>query len=98
MDLNKLIDNRSVFTVRPFHMMDRHGADVVAVVAKVTWDISPQGEVLLASPQRAIRVHHRAVSEESTSSVLLPSDVVEEKPGTDVVLRCTAHPPVGKPV
>lgn len=93
MDLNARIKNESWGTVRCEPVLDRHGRDVAVVIAKVAYAISPAGRVTLTfRPVRA------GDTPDGFGGVLYPDDVVEEKPGTDVLLVGSAHPPRGKTV
>jgi len=91
-DIDALIDNLTAFNVRAFPMIDRHGADVITAVAKVTWTVSAAGEVSYALPQRPIRPFDEMLTDGPFSSVTSPSDRVDEKPGTDVIMVGHAWP------
>jgi hypothetical protein len=75
-------------------MDDHRGAEVVVVIAKAAYRVSPLGDVKLdAAP---IRLAPEGGG--PRGSVRYPSDFVFAKPGTDVLLVGTAHPPAGAPV
>lgn len=68
---------------------DRHGRDVALVVAKVAYVVSPQG-----APRLALAPVRREAQAEEGGGVRFPADLgADEKPGTDVGLVGTAHPP-----
>ena len=71
----------------------------MVVVAKLTYAVSASGEVSLAARPSPIRGADVPVSDQlERVGVLYPGDLVDEKPGTDVLMIGTAHPPAGKPV
>jgi hypothetical protein len=79
-------------------MDDRSGRDVMVVIAKLTYAVSPGGTVSLATPPSPIRAVDVPTSDRPSASIRFPSDLVDDKPGTDVVLVGTAYPPRGKEV
>lgn len=81
--------------VRCVPMDDRAGREVLAVIAKMTWAVSPTGVATIARPISPVRIYDVYRSEGAYPSLLFASDAVEEKPGTDVLLTGTAHPPRG---
>lgn len=94
-DLEKLIDNRSPMAVRCFPMDDRNGRDIMVVIAKLTYEVSSFGAASLAFPPSPVRTSDEPVNESRWSSIRYPADLVEDKPGTDVLLVGTAHPQRG---
>jgi hypothetical protein len=96
-------ENSSLCVVASYETVDRHGHDVLVVVAKLTYAISAKGEVRLAQPPAPVRDMPELTGPapfdasgpkgpEAWSSERYPSDVVDEKPGTDVLFVGTAHP------
>ncbi len=67
-------------------------------IVKLTWNVSPIGGVSLAMPQSPIRLAD--VPEEldppERAGARSPSDLCEEKPGTDVFFVGQAYPPAAK--
>lgn len=98
MNLARLCDNRTPMAVRCLPMEDRRGRDVLVVVAKMTYAVSPLGAVNIATSPSPIRMSDIPVSGEMWSSIRYPSDHVDEKPGTDILLLGTAYPPADRPV
>jgi len=98
MNLDKLCDNRTPLTVRCVPLDDRHGREVIVVIAKLTYAVAPSGAGLLAAEQSPVRMSDDRVSGDPWSSVRFPSDFVDEKPGTDVLLVGSAYPPVDRAV
>ena len=78
---------------RAIAMDNRHGRDVLLVVAKLSFTVSAGGRVALAAEPRRVRVADEWSSGRRWSSLRLPSDFVAEKPGTDVLFVGTAYPP-----
>ena len=98
MDLERLCDCRAPMTARCLPMDDRSGRDVMVVIAKLTYAVSPGGAVSLAVPPSPIRAVDVPTSDRPNASIRFPSDLADDKPGTDVVLLGTAYPPRGKEV
>lgn len=98
MDFDARTDNRTPLEVRCLPMDDRHGRPVLVAVAKLGWRVSPRGAARIASPPIPIRLDDEYEGEGSGAFLVRPSDWVDEKPGTDVVVLGTARPPEGKPV
>jgi hypothetical protein len=92
MDLDRLCDNRTPMAVRCAPIDDRQGRDVLVVIAKMTWAVSPLGAVSIAAPSSPVRFGDVPISDKIGASIRYPSDLVEEKPGTDVLLIGTAYP------
>jgi hypothetical protein len=88
MDFDRVCESRTAMTVRCLPMVDHRGADVVVVVAKMAYRVSPRGAVTLA----AVPVRITAAVAGPRGSLRCPSDYVAEKPGTDVFMAGTAYP------
>jgi hypothetical protein len=93
MDLNPLCQNESWATVRAEPTLDRNGHDVAVVVAKVAYEVDPRGRVTLSF--RPVRWSDVG---DGHGGIKFAGELVDEKPGTDVALVGTAHPPRGKKV
>src|SRR5687767_1052520 len=93
MDLSRLCRNRTPMDVRCVPMDDREGRDVLVVIAKMTWSISPTGVATIGRPIAPVRLFDVPQSDGTYASLRYASDSVEEKPGTDVLLTGTAYPP-----
>jgi hypothetical protein len=92
MNPDRLRDNRTPMAVRLWPTEDRHGRDVLLVVAKMTWEVSTLGEPRIAWPAAPVRSADVPTSPDRWSSIALPGDLEPEKPGTDVLLVGSAHP------
>jgi hypothetical protein len=98
MESRRLTDNLTPMVVQALPMEDRHGREVLVTIAKLTYAVSPQGVVTIPLDPAPLRFGDEPVSMDPWSSVRFPSDAVEHKPGTDLLLVGTAQPPPGPPV
>lgn len=92
MNLARLLDNRTPMAAACLPADDRRGREVLLVIAKMTWSVSAQGAVTIASPQSPVRHVDEPSFDAVSSSVRYPSDYAAEKPGTDLLMVGTAHP------
>jgi len=92
MDLTRLCDNRTPMDVRCIPMDDREGRDVLVVIAKMTWRLAPNGAATIARPISPVRLFDVPRTDGLYPSLRYPSDGVDEKVGTDVLLLGTAYP------
>lgn len=92
MDTHRVCDNRTPMAVHCLPMDDRHGREVLVVIARMTFAVSAEGVVSIARPPSPVRLAAERTSTSAHASLRFPSDLVEEKPGTDVLLVGTAHP------
>lgn len=92
MNLDRLCDNRTLMQVRCEPMDDRHGRDVLVVIAKMTWAVTHLGQCSIAHPASPVRMGDIPSSDKWQAGIRYPSDAVEEKLGTDIVLVGTAYP------
>src|SRR5687767_14172356 len=74
-------------------MVDRHGRDVLVAIAKMAYAVSSRGVVEATPVPPPIRPTDVLVASDRAASIRYPSDLVDERPGTDVVLVVTAVPP-----
>jgi hypothetical protein len=91
--MDRRLRNPTLATARCVTGLDHRGYEVAIVAVKRTYAVSPKGRVQLAIPPSPIRLHDVKTSDEPSASLKFPHDIVPEKPGTDVVLVGTAHPP-----
>jgi hypothetical protein len=92
MDIQRLCDNRTPMAVHCVPMDDRHGREVLVVIARMTFGVSAEGVVSIARPPSPVRLVDERTSDTAHASLRFPGDLVEEKPGTDVLLVGTAYP------
>lgn len=93
MDFDQRIGNHSLASTGSAPFLDREGRDVLVVIARVAYRLQPNGEPRYTSAP----VRFSDVSDEG-GGVLRPSDLADEKPGTDVGVVGTALPRPGAPV
>lgn len=98
MEPSRLIDNRTPMVVQSLPMDDRHGREVLVVIAKITYAVSPGGFATIAAPQAPIRLEDELTSSSRWASPRYASDAIDHKLGTDVLLIGTAYPPSGRAV
>lgn len=98
MNLGRARHNDTRMLCECHELVDRRGRDVVVAIAKMTWAVSALGKVTLPAHPTLIRETDELVGAGRFASVLAPSDVCDERPGTDVLLVGFAHPPRGAPV
>jgi hypothetical protein len=89
MDFDRICQARTAMSIRCLPMEDHRGADVVVVVAKMGYRVSPRGVVTIASAP----VRISALNGGPRGSLTVPSDWVSEKPGTDILMKAVAYPP-----
>lgn len=79
---------------------DKSGRERLVVVLKYTFRIAPSGRATLdedaATEPLLVDLHHG--EDPATSSIKKPSDLCDDKPGTEVLLVGHAHAPPGKSV
>jgi len=92
MNLSRLCQHDTLFAVNVFLLDDRHGYEVAVAVAKLSWMVSADGEPRIAVPQRPVRTQHEYGGPDRLGSLDYPSDMVEEKPGTDILLVGQGYP------
>lgn len=88
MNFAKNLDNSTYVAVRAEPVLDRHGADVLCVVAKLALAFDRRGNLGLSV--RPIRTHDEP---DGFGGIRFPSDIAAEKIGTDIGLVGTLIPP-----
>jgi hypothetical protein len=83
-DPDRILENASPTISRALELTDRHGHQVVVVVAKLTFAVSASGEASIAVPPSPVRFY--AEPYDGRRGIRFPDDIAEEKPGTDVLL------------
>jgi hypothetical protein len=78
--------NRTPFAVEVVPMIDQDGRNIAVVIAKGTYEVRGQGDLALAPEQDNLVFADEYVGEPGKSDVRIPSDFVDFKPTTDVVL------------
>ena len=90
--------NDTSLTTAPFILTDKTGAETLLIIVKGTWQIARDGSLTIAEEQVPINFEPLYSGDPGTSSMILDTDVVLEKPGTDCVLLGHAWAPkIGAP-
>jgi hypothetical protein len=89
------VKNATPFAAELLLLADRSGVDTLYALVKATFAI---GDAFgLADEQVPVTLADQHYGDPVTTSIRSPSDVVLEKPGTDVILTGSAWAPGGKP-
>jgi hypothetical protein len=94
----RILHNATRCAARCVVLPDRAGRDVVVAIVKRTLEVSRAGQATVAEVPAPVRLVPVADPRGMRGGLRYPSDLVDEKPGTDVLLVGTAHPPPGPPV
>ncbi|MRG98540.1 DUF2169 family type VI secretion system accessory protein [Polyangium spumosum] len=79
--------NETRYAVLPVPLLDPEGRDVIVTIVKATFLVGERGELRPAEEPSPVRTTDVARDpDDPRSSLLFPSDVGLEKPGTDVVV------------
>jgi hypothetical protein len=99
LDFDLICDNKTWATTRTFTTFDRHGYDVVVIVARLAYYVPPPATPASAGRMGRMRLVYRPVRMMQTpqigGGIQFADDLADEKPGTDVGMLGTAHPPRG---
>jgi len=95
------IDNRTEFVAEPHPLIGKQG-ELLVVLVKASFELlHPADTELVLAPkerERPLRAADIPWGEPDVSSIAYPSDHCVYKPGTDVIVLATAHPPAGPQV
>src|SRR5262245_24217168 len=92
------VDNRTPFATERGWVRDRNGAEIWLVALKCTFDIRPDGSLVVSEEQPPVlRVpeHH---GEPGKSSIRYEADLILTKKTTDIIVVGHAHAPGGRPI
>lgn len=89
------IDNNTPFAAERCWVRDKNGAEVWLVAVRGTFNIFPDGSLDIAEEQVNVCMAPEYFGEPTGSSLLYESDLIHEKPGTDVILHGHAYAPEG---
>jgi hypothetical protein len=79
------INNQTSYAVKAVPMISSDGRNVVVVVAKGTYAVTPTGGCVLAAQQEPVSFVDQMDKGDPNADVVVPSDLVEFKPATDIV-------------
>ncbi len=91
------VENLTPYAVDRAWGRDKDGVHEWIVAVKGTFDIKPDGRIVLADEQAPTLMVPEYSGEPGTSSLRYEADVVGSKPTTDILLNGTAYAPMGKP-
>lgn len=86
------VRNKTPFIADRVAHVNAAGAELLVVLVKATFKLSPDGRLTPAEEQIPLQPADTFYGEPGRSSVLYESDLAPEKPGTDVVLIGHAYP------
>lgn len=93
-----VVRNSTRYQAHAAVLTDKDGRDVVVVVVKATFVVSPSGAVALAPEQIPLVFADEYAGDPGATSLKATSDFVLHKPNTDVVVLGQAHAPEGRKV
>ncbi len=91
------IENHTLFPNFRYYSGDNKGVDFGIVIVKATYEIAPSGRLLVAEEQAPMLFDDKCHGEPSQTSLRFPSDLVPNKPRTDIIINAITHAPAGKP-
>jgi hypothetical protein len=91
------IDNHTPYAAGRVWGRDKEGVHEWIVAVKATYEIQPDGNLVLAPEQPEPLLLPEYNGEDGASSLRYEADLVGPKPTTDVLLNGTAYAPGGKP-
>jgi hypothetical protein len=78
--------NKTPFAVQVLPLIDAQGRNIAVVIAKATFEVGKHGALYTAAEQKPILFSDEFVAETGRSSIRVPSDLIDLKPATDVLL------------
>jgi hypothetical protein len=91
------LDNGTPYEAERGWVLDKDGAKHWVVVVKGTFDIRPDGSLVLSSDPVPPLLAPQYVGEDGSSSLRYEADLVGPKEATDLLVNGSAHAPGGKP-
>jgi hypothetical protein len=80
------LNNQSACVVQGVPLISRKGENVYVVIIKGTYEFNAQHALMLSAEQEPILFVEEADEESSKGDVRIPSDLIDFKPATDVVI------------
>ena len=81
-----------------YYSRDKEDRDFGVVIVKATYELGPSGKLERAEEQAPMVFTDRCHGAVNMTSLWHPSDLVPNKPATDVILNAVARAPNGAPV
>lgn len=91
------LENHTPFVNFRYYSSDSKGQDFGVLIVKATYSFSPSGRLLLAEEQAPMVFTDLCHGAVNVTSLRHPSDLVPNKPRTDVIVNAVARAPEGKP-
>jgi len=91
------LDNSTDYAAEWNWIRDKQGVHSWLVAVRGTFDIMPNGELVVAKEQPAPPREPQFRGDPATTSLVLDSDLLAQKPGTDIILDAVAYAPEGRP-
>ena len=92
------VTNVTGFTCQPLPLTARNGATVLRIVVKAGYQIAPDGQLTLLAEHPEIVMEDKYWGKAGVSCIRYESDVILEKPHTDLVVNGCAMAPRGRAV
>lgn len=80
-----------------YYSSDNKGQKFGIIIVKATYAIAPSGRLLVAEEQAPMVFTDKCHGEVNVSSLWHPSDLVPNKPRTDIIVNAVARAPQGQP-
>lgn len=91
------LQNFSPFPNFRYYSGDNKGRDFGIVIVKATYEIAPSGRLLVAEEQAPMVFTDLCHGAVNATSLWHPSDLVPNKPRTDIIVNAVARSPAGEP-
>lgn len=91
------LDNLTPYAAERNWARDREGRHQWVVAVRATFDIGADGTLSIADEQPGPPLAPEYHGDPASTSLRLDSDLLAQKPGTDIVLDACAHAPGGRP-
>jgi hypothetical protein len=91
------LDNSTGYAAERNWIRDKAGVHNWLVAVRATFDILPKGQLILSDEQPPPLLEPQYRGDPHKTSLLLDSDLLAEKPGTDIILDACAYSPRGRP-
>ncbi len=80
------VDNQTPYLVEVVPLIDKGGQNVAVVIAKGTYVLGTNGILTIAEEQEKISFVDEYLGDPGESEIRFPSDLVDYKPGTDLII------------
>jgi len=80
-----------------YYSLDNSGREFGIVIVKATYTIAPSGRLLVAEEQAPMAFDDECHGAVNVTSLWHPTDLVPNKPRTDIIVNAVARAPEGRP-